>query len=113
MYSLKNIRKIRGLDGAGVTASIYRDAARIGWVQVPADGGRALFTFDADCERSSFERFVEGWWIVACHRITLDPLAAEFANSDPGFVLRLPAKMRYWVTSWVTGTAVSRLEVAA
>jgi hypothetical protein len=113
MYSLKNIRKIRGLEGAGVTASIYRDAMRIGWVQVPADGGRALFTFDADGERGSFERFVEGWWSAASSRITLDPLATEFATSDPGFALRLPAKMRYWVMAWVAGTPVSRLEAAA
>ena len=113
MYSLKNIRKIRGLEGAGVTASIYRDAARIGWVQVPADGGRPLFTFDAECERASFERFVEGWWIVASSRVTLDPLAVEFANSDPGFALRLPAKMRYWVKACVANTAAAKLEAAA
>lgn len=101
MYSLKNIRKIRGLDGAGVTASIYRSETHIGWVQLPADGGRALFTFEADGERSSFEQFVETWWQDAQAQVPLDLLAVEFSRRDPNFAPPLSAKMRYWVTMFV------------
>lgn len=93
MYSLKNIRRIRGLDGAGVTASIYRGETRVGWVQLVGNGGRALFTFDADSERNGFERFVETRW--------------QGAQAPD-----LPAKMQYWVAAFVTDTEKKQRNVA-
>jgi hypothetical protein len=108
MYSLKNIRKIRGLDGAGVTASIYRDTVRIGWVQVPPDGSRALVTFDTEVERDGFEQFVHAWWKEARPKVTMDLLTIEIAAKDPAFVPSLPAKLRYWISSLVMEAAASR-----
>jgi hypothetical protein len=108
MYSLKNIRKIRGLDGAGVTASIYRDTVRIGWAQVPPDGSRALVTFDIEGERDGFEQFVHAWWQEARSKVAMDLLTLEIAAKDPGFVPSLPAKLRYWISSLVTEAASSR-----
>ena len=93
MYSLKNIRRIRGLDGAGVTASIYRDDTRIGWVQLLGNGGRALFTFDADSERNGFERFVETRW--------------QGAQAPD-----LAAKMQYWVVAFVTDAEKKQCSMA-
>jgi len=101
MYSLKNIRRIRGLKGAGVTATICRDDRRIGWVQLPADGGRALFTFDADSERSDFEQFVETWWHGTRAHVPQDLLAVDLSPNDPNFASHLRAKMRYWVTAFI------------
>lgn len=112
MYSLKNIRRIRGLDGAGVTATIYRDDTRIGWVQLPADGGRALFTFDVDNERSDFEQFIESWWQGTRAQVPQDLLAIELSHNDPNFASHLRAKMRYWVTACVVETGKKLHSVA-
>jgi hypothetical protein len=114
MYSLKNIRKIRGLDGAGVTASIYREALRIGWVQVPADGGRTLITFDIEGERAGFEQFVDFWWQQQKQAIALDLLTLEIVAKDPGFVPSLPSKLKYWISSFVAqATSDRKLRTAA
>ncbi|MGE5621724.1 MAG: hypothetical protein ACM3WS_01000 [Bacillota bacterium] len=114
MYSLRNIRRIRGLGGAGVTASIYRSGMRVGWVQVPADGGTALFTFDIDGERAPFERYVEQWWDGAQTQVSFELTAIEFARHTPGFAPRLQAKLRYWVAALVdTATAEKKFKTAA
>ncbi|WP_040039500.1 hypothetical protein [Noviherbaspirillum autotrophicum] len=101
MYSLKNIRRIRGLDGSGVTASIYRGGLRVGWVQIPADGGAALFTFDSDGDRAPFEEYVEHWWDTSQTQVSFELTAVEFARATPGFTPRLHAKLKYWVTALV------------
>lgn len=101
MYSLKNIRRIRGLDGSGITASIYRDNVRIGWVQLSADGGTALFTFDIEGERAGFEQHVERWWQTAQTQVGFDLTAIESAGSNPMAIPPLPAKQKCWVTALV------------
>lgn len=101
VYSLKTIRRIRGLEGAGVTASIYRDSARIGWVQLPADGGDALFTFDIESERAGLQQYVELWWQTAQARVASAPATAEFSSTHPALIPPLCVKLKYWVTSLV------------
>lgn len=113
MYSLKNIRRIRGLDGSGVTASIYRDNMRIGWVQVPADGGTTLFTFDVEGERTGFEQHVESWWPTAQTQIAFDLTTVEFASNNPQYMPRLHAKLKYWVISLVQGANMEKKIKAA
>lgn len=108
LYSLKNIRRIRGLEGAGLTASIYCDVTRVGWVQVPADGGTTLFTFDADGERSMFEQYVERWWEAARAQVPFELTALEFASNDSSFAPRLQAKLKYWVTALVGAAAAEK-----
>ncbi|HJV51718.1 MAG TPA: hypothetical protein VJ652_09675 [Noviherbaspirillum sp.] len=108
MYSLKNIRRIRGLEGAGITASIYHGGVRVGWVQVPADGGTALFTFDMDGERSAFEQYVEQWWSSAQAQVAIELTALEFARTTPGFAPRLQAKLKYWVTALVEAATLEK-----
>lgn len=101
MYSLKNIRHIRSLDGSGVTASIYRDNVRIGWVQLPADGGTELFTFDIEDERAGFEQYVELWWQNVPAQVALNPTEVESAGNNPESIPSLRTKLKYWVTSLV------------
>lgn len=114
MYLLKNIRRIRGLDGAGITASIYRDATRVGWVQIPADGGAALFTFDIDGDRAPFEQYVEHWWNTSQAQVSFDLTALEFARSTYGFTPRLHAKLKYWVAALVQAASeVKKFKTAA
>lgn len=108
MYSLRNIRHVRGLDGSGLTASIYRDGMRVGWVQVPADGGATRFTFDMEGERALFERHVECWWQTARAEVPLALTAVEFAGQDPAFTPRLLSKLSYWVDALVRAAAASR-----
>lgn len=113
LYSLKNIRRIRGLDGAGLTASIYCGARRVGWVQVPADGGTTLLTFDADGERALFVQYVERWWEAARTQVTFELTALEFARNDPSFAPRLQAKLKYWVAALVGAAAEKKIRTAA
>lgn len=108
MYSLKNIRRIRGLDGSGVTASIYRGGVRVGWVQIPADGGTALFTFDIAGDRAPFEQYVEHWWDSAQPQVSFDLTALEFARGTPGFTPRLHSKLKYWVGALVRSATEER-----
>lgn len=114
MYSLKNIRRIRGLDGSGVTASIYRDSVRIGWVQLPADGGTELFTFDIEGERAGFEQYVELWWRNVPDSGAFDPTAVESAGNNPGCIPSLRTKLKCWVASLVReASAEKKIKTAA
>jgi len=101
MYSLKSIRRTRGLDGLGVIASICRDELRVGGVDVPADGGPALFTFEEENERAVFEQHVESWWQTLPALPALDLTTLEFASNSPEFVPPLNMKLRQWVMSFV------------
>ncbi|NEX63463.1 hypothetical protein [Noviherbaspirillum galbum] len=96
-----------------MTASIHCNAKRIGWVQMPADGGRTLLTFDAENERDGFERFIDAWWDEARSRVTMDLLAVEIAAKDPFFVPSRSAKLKYWICMVAAQAADRKLPSAA
>lgn len=111
MYLLKNIRKTRGLDGWGVIAAICRGELRVGGVDMPADGGPVLFTFDDEDERALFEQHVESWWQTLPAPPALDLTTLEFASNSPEFVPPLNMKLKQWVMSFVQGYDQEKLNI--
>jgi hypothetical protein len=108
VYTLRNVRTLPGLDGMGVSATIYLDHRRVGTVRDHSDDGMVRFEFDLFTDRIVFEQYVENWWAAAGKDVAFDAVSAEFAHHNPAFVPSLQAKMKYWMKSVINELASAK-----
>ncbi len=108
VYTLRNVRTFPGLDGIGVSATIYLGHRRVGTVRDHSDDSTVRFEFDLFTDRIVFEQYVENWWAAAGKDVVYDSVTAEFVYHNPAFVPSLQAKMKYWMKSFVNGLASAK-----
>lgn len=108
VYTLRNVRTFPGLDGIGVSATIYLDHRRVGTMRDHSDEGTVRFEFDLFTDRIVFEQYIENWWATADKDVVFDSVTAEFTHNNPAFVPSLQAKMKYWMKSIINELASAK-----
>jgi hypothetical protein len=63
MYSIKNLKNWRGMDGLGYTGSIYRAGHRVGQVTQDGSGGESRFEWNNKKEQSLAEKFGKSLYV--------------------------------------------------